>query len=48
MCQHRNVIEIAKKQLNKDFESIQDWFVDNKLPTHFGDGKIEKTYSFWK
>ena len=27
--QHRDVEEI-EKQLNKDFENICDWFVDNK------------------
>ena len=29
------------KQLNKDFESICDWFVDNKLSIRFGDDKIK-------
>ena len=30
-----------KKQLNKDFESICDWFGDNKHPFHFGDDKTK-------
>ena len=30
VCQHKDITEI-EKQLNKDFESISDWFVDNKL-----------------
>ena len=30
MYQHRDVKEI-EKQLNKDFENVWDWFVDNKL-----------------
>ena len=30
MYQHRDVEEI-EKQLNKDFENVWDWFVDNKL-----------------
>ena len=30
-----------KKQLNKDFESICDWFGDNKLSIHFGDRKTQ-------
>ena len=34
MYQHRDVEEI-EKQLNKDFENICDWFVDNKLSIHF-------------
>ena len=33
-------IEI-KKQLNKDFENICDWFVDNKLNIHFGENKTK-------
>ena len=40
VCQHKNINEI-EKQLNKDFESICDWFVDNKLSIHFGDGKTK-------
>ena len=28
-----------KKQFNKDFENICDWFVDNKLNMHFGEDK---------
>ena len=38
VCQHSDINEI-EKQLNKDFESICDWFVDNNLSTHFGDDK---------
>ena len=34
VCQHKDINEI-EKQLNKDFESICDWFVDNKLSIHF-------------
>ena len=30
-----------EKQLNKNFESICDWFVDSKLSIHFGDGKTK-------
>ena len=40
VSQHKDVNEI-EKQLNKDFESICDWFVDNKLRIHFGDDKIK-------
>ena len=40
VCQHRDINEI-EKQLNKEFESICDWFVDNKLSIHFGDGKTK-------
>ena len=34
-----NEINETEKQLNKDFESIFDWFVDNNLIIHFGHGK---------
>ena len=40
MCQHRDVKGI-EKQLNKDFENICDWFVDNKLSIHFGEDKTK-------
>ena len=39
-CQHKDINEI-EKQLNKDFESICDWFVNNKLSIHFGDCKTK-------
>ena len=35
-----NVNEI-EKQLNKDFNSLCDWFVDNKLSIHFGEDKTK-------
>ena len=37
LFQHKKVTEI-KKQLTKDFSNICDWFVDNKLSIHFGEG----------
>ena len=40
ICQHNDVNK-TDKQLNKDFESIYDWFVDNKLIIHFGDDKTK-------
>ena len=40
VCQHKDINEI-EKQLNKDFESICDWFVNNKLSIHFGDDKTK-------
>ena len=40
VCQHKDINE-TEKQLNKDFESICDWFVDNKLSIHFGDDNIK-------
>ena len=39
-CQHNDIKKI-EKHLNKDFESICDWFVDNKLSIHFVDEKIK-------
>ena len=35
-----NINEI-ENQLNKDFNSICDWFVDNKLSIHFGEDKTK-------
>ena len=40
VCQDKDINEIGK-QLNKNFENICDWFVDNKLSIHFGDGKTK-------
>ena len=40
LYQHKEVDEI-EKQLNKDFENICDWFVDNKLSTHFDKDKTK-------
>ena len=40
LCQHKDINEI-EKQLNKEFESICDWFVDNKLSIHFGNDKTK-------
>ena len=34
-----------KKQLTRDFSSLCDWFVDNKLSIHFGQDK-EKSKLF--
>ena len=36
--QHKTVIE---KQLTRDFSSLCDWFVDNKLSIHFGQDKTK-------
>ena len=38
--QHKDINDI-EKQLNKDFERICDWFVDNKLSIHFGNDKTK-------
>ena len=40
VSQHRGINEI-EKQLNKDFENIGDWFVDNKLSIHVSDDKTK-------
>ena len=40
LYQHKEVDEI-EKHLNKDFENICDWFVDNKLSTHFDKDKTK-------
>ena len=38
--QHKSEIEI-EKQLIRDFSSLCDWFVDNKLSIHFGQDKTK-------
>ena len=38
--QHKSEIEI-EKQLIRDFLSLCDWFVDNKLSIHFGEDKTK-------
>ena len=38
--QHENVTEI-EKQLLKDFSSLSDWFVDNKISVHFSQEKTK-------
>ena len=35
VLQHKSEIEI-EKQLIRDFSSLCDWFLDNKLSAHFG------------
>ena len=41
--QQKDINEI-EKQLNKESESICDWFVDSKLSIHFGDGKTKSIF----
>ena len=38
--QHESEIEI-ENQLIRDFSSVCDWFFDNKLSMHFGQGKTK-------
>jgi len=38
--QHKD-IKVIEHQLNKNFSSICDWFVDNKLSIHFGEDKTK-------
>ena len=40
VSQHKDLNEI-EKQLNEDFESICDWFLDNKLSIQFGADKTK-------
>ena len=34
-------IDGINQQLNNDFSSLCDWFVDNKLSIHFGEDKTK-------
>ena len=36
--QHRN-IKTIEEHLNRDFSTLVDWFVDNRLSVHFGEDK---------
>ena len=36
-----NNINEIEKQLNTNFNSLCDWFVDNKLSIHFGEDKTK-------
>ena len=38
--QHRN-IKTIEEHLNKDFSTLVDWFVDNKLTVHFCEDKTK-------
>ena len=40
VCQHKDISKI-ENQLNEDFCSICDWFVDNKLSMHFSENKTK-------
>ena len=40
LYQHKEVKAI-EQQLNEDFASLCDWFVDNKLSIHFGQDKTK-------
>ena len=40
LYQHKEVDE-KEKHLNKDFENICDWFVDNRLSIHFDEDKTK-------
>ena len=44
--QHDNIIVVGNV-LDKEFEAICEWFVDSKLPIHFGEDKT-KCISFTK
>ena len=39
-CQHKDVTEI-ENVLNKEFADVCDWFFDNELSIHFGEGKTK-------
>ena len=40
ICMQKDTKRI-EDQLIKDFNSLWEWFVDNKLSKHFGEGKIK-------
>ena len=34
-------IDTIERELNRDFNSLCDWFVDNRLSIHFGEDKTK-------
>ena len=44
---HKNV-DVINDQLNMDFNTLCDWFVDNKLSIHFGEDKTKCILSLVK
>ena len=44
--QHKNVQEI-EAILNKEFSSLCEWFIDNKLSIHFGEDKTKSILFTW-
>ena len=47
LYQHKEVDEI-EKQLNKNFKSICNWLVDNKLSINFGEDKTKSILFVYK
>ena len=45
--QHRN-IKTINEHLNRDFSTLVDWFVDNRLSVHFGEDKTKSIRFFPK
>ena len=45
--QHRN-IKTIEKNLNRNFSTLVDWFVDNRLRVHFGEDKTKSILFFLK
>ena len=37
------ILHTIEKKLNKDFNILCDWFVDNKLSIHFGEDKTKSS-----
>ena len=35
---------MIEEQLSTNFNSLSDWFIDNKLSVHFGDEKQSLSY----
>ena len=41
LFQHKDHLEQVKEELTKNFSTICDWFVDNKLSIHFREDKTK-------
>ena len=40
-------VEKIERVLNKEFSSLCEWFIDNKLSIHFGDDKTKTIFFSW-
>ena len=41
-------VEKIEKILNKEYSSLYEWFIDNKLSIHFGDDKVKTIFFSWR
>ena len=47
-CTNNKEVDEIEKQINKNFKSICNWFVDNKLIINFGEDKTKSILFAYK